>query len=99
MQHPIIRCAVRTAHTITTLLREALARLAEEIRRLWAGHRDRLAGDSGYAAAVGSLAATAAQQSRLVDLAAALIVGLLAVYAATRPNLGDRHPAAGSYLD
>lgn len=67
-----------------TRARAAARDINQTVRRYWRAHREAIATDAGYAAAIAALGASIAKQTRLGDLLSVLLDGLLAVYRALR---------------
>ena len=80
----------RINHRCVTLVRLGVSRLARALRQGWSAHRSQITANRSYLAAVTALATSLVSQTSARDLLAALIAGVLAVYAATQRQLRRR---------
>jgi hypothetical protein len=68
-------------------LRTARHRCLQRTRHWWVTHRELLAINNGYAAAVAALAAALATHATAKDIIAALAAGILAIHSALRRDI------------
>jgi hypothetical protein len=80
----------RLARRIRCSAKTTLDGLVDELRRLWESHRQLLNHNAAYAGAAAAGASVIVTQDGLVDLLAALVASLLAIYAATRRSVVRR---------
>jgi hypothetical protein len=92
MFNNLIRMGARIVSDARKLLCRTAAWIARQLTRVWATHRDLILSNGSFAAAFASTAAAIAGQTNPRDLIAAIVTGLLAMYAATqrRPQRRDR---------
>lgn len=82
--------AHRINHRCATLTRLGVSRIARALRHGWSVHRSQITANRPYLAAVTALATSLVSQTSGRDLLAALIAGVLAVYAATQRQVRRR---------